>query len=386
MKELNKLTEQLFAEGYTKEYYPGYIKEYNKYDGGFQYKRSYSDKLVFETRCGLQVKGSHWSWGDMSYMGINWTIENDNPTIVCPFREAGCKKNNPLLTGKGTYGEGVRKSCYCECHKVEKTYNYEKSVDREYDLREKKKEEKYKEFEKQMNGRICRCHMHYDEWTETWFLQYDPMDCPRYCNNDFCAIHSRENQKKRGNVFYDLKIEYLRRDGTLFDGEKIITIEKGMKLLPKNVSLSICAEIAKSCVDEIQRKINLKYHHLLFFNKELSYTVQNVRAEQRESRDLMQDFEDIKAGIIFSHYSDIEKNRKKKRTEKRVAARKKAIAKLERKIIEVGYDGLIEYSLDWSHAKKWLSEERIQELGKIRREKKEAVKEYKQMSLFDNTG
>ena len=60
-------------------------------------------------------------------------------------------------------------------------------------------------------------------------------------------------------------------------------------------------------------------------------------------------------------------NKKKtlERKERREKAKAKRIEKLEKKLIEIGYDEL--EHIDRYHAKKWISEERLIEL-KIRRE------------------
>ena len=113
--------------------------------------------------------------------------------------------------------------------------------------------------------------------------------------------------------------------------------------------------------------------------------VLNIRAEQRESRDLLQDLEDIRAGIAVSHASDQKKQEiqeKRKRREKANEARTKH---LEKKILEIGYENLSPHSLDRIHADKWLGEERLKELGKLREQQlQEKQSEPIQISLFDN--
>ena len=56
-----------------------------------------------------------------------------------------------------------------------------------------------------------------------------------------------ELDKKRGNVFYDVKISYLRNDlnGTLFEGQVDTQIIKGKKLFDHPVSMDICKICAR---------------------------------------------------------------------------------------------------------------------------------------------
>ena len=82
--------------------------------------------------------------------------------------------------------------------------------------------------------------------------------------------------------------------------------------------------------------------------------------------------------------TDDEKRVKEDKRARREVAKQKRIEKLEKKILEVGYENLEEYSLDKVHADKWLSDERIAELEEMR---KQAMRKEKdkpvQMSIFD---
>ena len=99
----------------------------------------------------------------------------------------------------------------------------------------------------------------------------------------------------------------------------------------------------------------------------------------------MQDLADIQAGITVYHDSDDRKREKEANKKRRTLAREKRIAKLEKKILEVGYENLEEFSMDKVHADKWLSEERLTELEAARQKKLKEVKP-EQISLFDLMG
>ena len=110
----------------------------------------------------------------------------------------------------------------------------------------------------------------------------------------------------------------------------------------------------------------------------------NIRAEARESRDLLQDLQDIRDGYTISHASDIAKREKEQKKEKNNLAKQKRIEKLEKKLIEIGYQNLPEMSLDRVHADIWLAPERLDELEQIRQQKMKKEQEIPvQLSLFD---
>nr|WP_300658735.1 hypothetical protein [uncultured Acetatifactor sp.] len=122
-----------------------------------------------------------------------------------------------------------------------------------------------------------------------------------------------ELDEKKGNVFYDVKIRRQRSDldGTLFEGQADTSITRGWKLFSHPVGMDICRACAKLCRDKIEWKVRMEYSselfHAEYYGKEFSVEVLDIRAERRESRDLMQDLEDIRSGIRVAHASDMEK-------------------------------------------------------------------------------
>lgn len=391
MGEYNLLTRRLLAEGYTAENYPDYVRlptsrwgkdPLQNLQDGFEYTPEYQKQMVFQTGCGLLVKGSHFSHGSMCYMGITWIPENDNPVICCPYRKDACNLRNPLLGGQNS--GGLSKLFQCDCHQTDKPYSYEKSYDKAHDDESRETKRKYEEFVKSKEGHVCYWHTSYNYWTGEWSQHYDPMICANFCMNTgkTCDLTHEPVSKKRGNVFYDVKISFIRHDGTLFDGEQVVKIQKGVRLFESAKSMTIC-EAAARRKQEIQKKEKMKYHSEIWLCG-WKVEVLNVRAEQRESRDLMQDLKDIQEGIQIVHASDLEKSAKADKKERRQQARQKQIKKLEKKILEVGYRNLKEHSLDRHHADKWLGEERIDELEDMRRKQREEEQEKPvQMSLFD---
>lgn len=392
MKEYNLLTQKLLKEGYDENNYPDYVRlpggcfgknPLQNLDGGFVYTNKYRDTMVFKAGCGLLVKGSYFASGHMSYMGREWTIENDCPTITCPYRKDSCDLRDTTLMD--AEGGGLCKILFCDCHRTDEKYDYEKSFDKARDDEQKKINRKYDAFAESKNGHVCHWHARYNYWTGEWSQSYDPMTCARYCMNvgRDCDLTGKPVSKKKGNVFYDVKISYIRRDGTLFDGKEVIKINKGVRLFDTAKSITICEQAAKHCRKYIEkRERDKKHNEILLFGWKVE--VLNIRAEQRESRDLMQDLQDIRDGIEIVHASDLEKRNKEDKKELRRQQQEKKIKKLEKKLLEVGYYNLDDYSIDKVRADRWLGEERIQELENERlRLEKEKKEQPVQMSLFD---
>ncbi len=68
--------------------------------------------------------------------------------------------------------------------------------------------------------------------TLEWKMNYDPYDCGRNRCAGMCPVLGHELDMKRGNVFYDVNISYLRNDlnGTPFEGQVDTRIINGKKL------------------------------------------------------------------------------------------------------------------------------------------------------------
>ena len=139
----------------------------------------------------------------------------------------------------------------------------------------------------------------------------------------------------------------------------------------------------KNGAGSIYNLVKDRYHVEILLYK-WKVEVLNIRAEQREGRDLLQDLQDIREGIEVVHASDKQKAQKEEKKMRKQQSQEKRIARLEKKLIDTGYYNLEDYSLDKIHADKWLGEERIQELEGMRQEKiKEEREKPVQLSLFD---
>lgn len=384
MAEYNELTKRLLTVGYDAGNFPENVVHIaypprtpqdplDNYYGGFEYNWKYRDSIVYQTGCGKYVLGRN-VISDMSYMGVTWCHENDNPVIRCPYDNPKCPANDPLLYG--TKGGGLCIQCFCACHPTDAAYDYENSIEKVDQERHEEKERKYQKYADAHGGRVCRNHMYYDERTREWNLRYNPGDCARLKCSGMCPILGRELDKKKGNVYYDIKIKSRRYDldGTLFEGQIDTTITRGIRKFKSPVSMDICRNYVKLCQEDLIRDVMLNdYHSELFFAKyygrEFSVDVLNIRAEQRESRDLAQDLEDIRNGIKVHHASDDEKKQKAEKSQRRKKAKEAKIARLEKKLLSTGYYNLETHSLDRTHADKWLGQQRIDELETMRLQK-----------------
>lgn len=363
MSKYNQLTEQLLSEGYTDTDYPDYVRLpggcYGKGPlenlyGGFEYQPGYINKIPFRTGCGLFVKAEN-CISSMSYAGVEWCYENNNPVIRCPFWKNTCGKNDRRLWN---LEKGILN--FCVCHR-DGRYSYEESIEKVRDKQDWEKKKLYEQCYKKRDGKICRSHMRYDEKKKQWNFLYDPMVCTKMCNIGFCALRNKNLDSKRGNVFYDLKVMTVRKDDTFFRGEPMVSIEKGRRLLEKPVSMDICREVVKMGTEHIRKNIWLnRFSSLHFYDRDLKIEILNLRAESRESRDLEQDLEDIRNGITVVHQSDQIQAAKKRKCEKRQERKEKRIERMEKQLRRCGYENLPageKYS-----ANKILGKERIAEL------------------------
>ena len=391
-RKYNLLTRRLLEAGYTVDSHPDYVKvdvpfaqkkSLDNYHGGFTFERWWVFEQTFQTPCGLLCKRLQ-CLSDMWYMGIGWSYENDMATVNCPYEKNDCTLKHKYLQ------ENRVLRFRCEVHMTDEEYRYEGSVENILKLHDDEIWRKETSFSLQKNGHVCREHMLFNRDTQEWEMHYDPYRCGQIRCSGVCPVLGHELDKKKGNVFYDVKTRFLRQDleGTLFEGQVDVSVIKRQKLFDHPVSMDIGRMCVKLCQDKIREKVKFRYFRELFFakypGKEFSVEVQNVRAERREARDLMQDLEDIKNGIQVSHASDLEKRNAECKRERRQKKHEAAVKRLEKKLLETGYGQLQEFSTDKRHADKWLGEERIAQLEEQRKElEREKVEQPVQISLTD---
>lgn len=378
MIELNELTKRLLAEGWSKDNPPPDYIAWNDYYGGWQYSLKQTQEMVVETPCGLCQKGFRVI--DMGYMGIDWCLENNNATVICPYRKKGCEQNHPLL--RDTLSSGVQ--IYCATALSDREYEYERSVDLVCHRNEEQKERDIKKFAESKKGRFCRHQVSYNDWTREVYVDFDPMICATG-NCDYCTLLDRPFSGKKGNVFYDVKTITLKEAYGLIPEQKQIAIKKGMRLFERPVKIEVCELIATKYPKlvrykvensrDISRALFWKRYHGKFFE----YEVFNIRAEKRESRDLIQDLQDVKDGIYVMHQSDLEKDSK---AAKRDRAQKAKNARAKKMLLDVangGVESINRFKLDAMLRKEMLTEEELNESIQQYNMRQQTV----QLSLFE---
>ncbi len=324
--ELTKLTRALLAQGYTKENPPDEYREWEDYSGGWTYGAAQIGRLWVETPCGLRGH-AHTIGGMMSYMGIDWCLENDNYVICCPHRKRGCELNDPLLKDL--------KYTQCATRLVDMPPEGSKdTLQAAYDAYNKRCNEMLQAWVDKRGGRYCPYMTRMDYETGKVYTWYDPRECAKDgCKT--CQLTGEEMDPKRGNVYYDLCTETREGNDDLIGYRMQVHKRKGEKLFAKTASMTICKR-AEKMPDYIAERVAhdrdisrqmffAKYHGVPF-----RYWVENIRAERRETRDMLQDLKDIADGITVVHASDEEKETKEKKRERRQEAKYKGLIRREK--------------------------------------------------------
>ena len=247
MRGRNELTKLLLNAGYINEDPPDFVETWNDFYGGWTYNRKIWNRLVFETPCGLLVSGADLCGGTTQYMGVDFTLENNNYTVCCPkFDREPCGLNHEVLRNR-PHGPGEPKSAHCEfitqcaCHLSNKPYEYKYSLDKAHNDVQTESDKLFKLFNEQKKGRACRHHSRYNRTTKTWTMIYNPRDyCAKYNMCGYCNVLQTELSEKKGNIYYDIKTTWTEKGIGLLPDEEKTVIKKGVKLLERPVSATIC--------------------------------------------------------------------------------------------------------------------------------------------------
>lgn len=363
---LNRITEQLLKQGHTKDKTPPGMKDWHFFYGGWTFSSETLQDMTFETPCGLLVRGSRFTMGSMSYMGVDWIPENDNPTITCPyFDRPECSLVHELLRGRTTGIEGKKKLHFCNCHLSERIYSYDYSLDKAHDDVWREAETLWQRFSDARHGRVCKQHATYNRTTKQWSIHYDPFVCAQgICAGGHCPVLNRDISNRKANIYYDMKTIWTDEGEGMFPDVEKVRIEKGIRLLDRQVSKTICGAIVKYANIPEYIRFRRGWNNLKFRLSGITHKVVNVRVERRVCRDLQQDLHDIAAGIEVIHASDEAAAARVQKSERRRKAAASRAAKLEKLVREKGYDGL--ETLDRIRADKLLGSGRIRELEKER--------------------
>lgn len=347
---LNKLTERLMKEGYSKEAYPDCVKEYNAFYGGFIYTPDYIKGMRFQTGCGIEMSGGD-VIGTMSFLGQDWFYENDNPVIVCPYNREGCPKNHELLKKPAKSG-----LYFCACHAVRQTeVPAATTLDQVLAEKEVSRKESLRRYKRDHAERFCLNHMDYFPETNSWKLIFKPRKC-EHCEVNQCTLFGYKLSPQKGNIYYDCEVVTVN-DETVFLDSREILLFKGIPVLREDVSITICEMIVEACAQEI---LETEFFHPYDIPKAVSFTNRNVRAAISCVRNMEEDLEDIKKGIHIIYCTEIMEAKAAEEEKKIKRNLNKKVVEEEAFVLQHGFDALKEY--EKRRIRKVLSEERIEEL------------------------
>lgn len=211
---MNKLTEKLLSEGYTKDRHPDYV-EWSSYKD-FEYTRQFLAGTVWETPCGLLKNGIN-SYNHMSHLGVTYCPENDNPRYGCPYYDE--KPCHHRINTNKLWG------CNCIYHQTDRPYNYEQSVEKLWDEWNKIQKEAWQKATNEYG--YCAC-MRWDRPSRQYNPKYDIDGCINYgCQNEVCAITKKQRNLKKVNIYYDILRITKYKKGLL--EHEIKRLEKGVK-------------------------------------------------------------------------------------------------------------------------------------------------------------
>lgn len=321
---MNDLTKRLLAEGWTRENHPDSVF-WGAYDEGFEYKWEYQITLTWRTGCGLFVEGRSVGTMNTWFGGVHYSPENGNPLVRCPYGKTGCEHSPAGL-----------KFPWCPCQLSQLPYDYDSSVEKLEDERNRRKHEQWMEI---TGGQYCACVVDNNGYQGGLLkVEYNVNQCIRMgCKNEFCSIRKKQRDLKRVNIFYDIRRTKITRHGFL--EETKVELEKGVKVFPRPVARTdaeIWLKTKKAEHDPIISKHIFRPHlsmddrRMEYFSKyhrtlngedyfEFHYEVENIRIEARETRDLLQDLRDVADGIEVVHEADQVKAKKQKKRDNKAA-------------------------------------------------------------------
>lgn len=311
---MNDLTKRLLAEGFDQDHPPEYAAWSNW--SHFEYTGKALKEMIWEAPCGLIKKGCGYTNG--SHNGVAYCPENDNPRFGCPYYdEVPCPyRFDTKLMGWN-----------CEFHQIVRDYDYEISVEKLWDEWGRLKSKAWQDATGVYG--YCEC-MEWDRKSRRYLPRYDVMRCIQFgCENEVCAVTRQKRDLQKVNIYYDILRVWRYQKGLLEHVEK--KLEKGVRKFKKAVARTDAEIWLKQYGEEAFRpKMTRSDRRDQFFSEmhgkegfgeynlfEFSLTVQNVRIEARERRDLAQDLADIDEGIEVVHASDVKKQQEQEKRDRR---------------------------------------------------------------------
>lgn len=377
----NELHDRLIAEGYTKDNPPPYARWAYGWEC-FEYTLETVARMVWETPCGLLRQGKKQDGcGHGSKDGIAYRPENGNLRIACPYYD---EKDCPHRDAGSPDGWN------CITHRTERPYDYNNSVEKLLAEWEAVKHNAYMEATQGYGFCVC---MKWDRPKRRYIPRYDPQECINFgCKNEVCAVTKKTRDLSRVNIFYDVLKETSYKKGMLEFTDKVIT--KGIKVFGRTVARTDAEMWLKVFGKRLDPQITKEDRVKLYFSEQhgetgfgeydwfkFAVTPQNIRIERRETRDLIQDLQDIKEGIKVVHASDIAKRDKEAYRERKAQREAGKARRIRRVAVEnwrrAAFEGVnTEGEPASDFLQKW-SKEQLEKRGIITAE---------QISIFDFGG
>ncbi|GHU57194.1 hypothetical protein AGMMS49975_22200 [Clostridia bacterium] len=386
---MNDLTKRLLAEGCSPDKHPDYVY----WDSGwkeFSYTYQHRMGIIWQAPCGVFKKGGYaHGWG--SYMGIDYRTENNNPRFGCPYPERPCehRSGEPFFDGEN-----------CVFHETMEPYDYENSLEKARDDDGKARHAALETLRQETPGAYSCYNLHWDSRKKAFEKRFDIENCARSnCQNTVCAITRKPLDPAPTYIEYDILRIWHTRLGLIEETRREIT--KGLRVFKNSCGKTVAELWIKTLSDTHSAQITPEerqyfYHEEIrrqhpdispfypnYDEYDFSATAQNMRTKPKgkNARDLAQDLADISEGIIVIHESDKAKAAAQAKRERRETRRKQHRRRLERLILEKGFDGL--EGLDQHRARK-LGDDAIQALERRRCATKPTQdRPIEQLSLFE---
>ena len=334
--ELNDLTRRLYAQGYTREHHPDTVC-WGDWQN-FSYKWETMLGFTWETPCGLLIQGESDAGRSVAssecfYQHVWYCPENDDPLLHCPYYRKNCQH----------IPQGL-KLIMCPCHRTDRPYDYEHSVEK---IETENAREAHKQYMELTGGAYCACVVGSNGYEGGWYeVKYDVAQCIQVqCKNPVCVIRKQPRDLKKVNIFYDVRRTWITRRGFL--EEKKVEVTKGMKVFDRPVArtdaeiwlkikeheasplnnYTVIEHPRKTMEDRRQEYFSKMHRHYddLYDYFEFHYEVENIRIARSEQRDLLQDLRDAAEGIEVVHNID----------QLKAKAEKKRAAKVHRRELKV---------------------------------------------------
>lgn len=237
----------------------------------------------FKTPCGLITKYVTVMDDETWYHGVEWSAENGNPLILCPFYQKNerCSQNSPIWEDYWEH-TGKRDMHLCSLSVTDEPYVYDNSVEKVMKDAERYKSNKYAELKDKRNGHLCSHQVQYNYRLAEWQDAVNPLHCIIH-NCNYCSLRCEDNEKGREYILYDLATVIRVKGFGFIPDRESKTILRNLKANKFPVRSKIASMILKmnGLSDLIREKTERYLYGSNYEGNLISYEILNVRAEKR---------------------------------------------------------------------------------------------------------